>query len=451
MKKNFTLLFLLLICSIFNINALGSTHQEILHENSEFPKPYTLNDENVLVLGSKHGVVQSTSVGKVDKEGNILYKDGSINIGYTADAQLLQTKNTFLYFLAHHNKEGVSQYAAKENLLTFKDKGTIIKSITRNSTIYQKTSAVPLKNGKVLIASLSKVSGFGAQTNVDVSLYNPSDFTSGTGFSFAATSKYLSCYEQKENDVYCIFVYMEDTFVSKLRIKHILVNGNILVDKGDQTIKTFYTEFNFLKAIPYNETDALVLFQTGNGKERKDPLYSNAGSGKDLYYYHLRVDSEGPLVTVQRYEYLYPNCYFDKDKHDPEHSNADIAILSPHRVYAACETELGRFRGFIIYPTKFDKEIEEFNFNNFEAEDVKSPVFAKFSQSLGIFYTQITVNDNYRIAYHLMNYPDCDDYRSSPVLLPRGFMKEIEFSGKVWMSNPYPASRLSENINFRFK
>ena len=141
MKKNFTLLFLLLICSIFNINALGSTHQEILHENSEFPKAYTLNDENVLVIGSKHGVVQSTSVGKVDKEGNILYKDGSINIGYTADAQLLQTKNTFLYFLAHHNKEGVSQYAAKENLLTFKDKGTIIKSITRNSTIYQNTAS----------------------------------------------------------------------------------------------------------------------------------------------------------------------------------------------------------------------------------------------------------------------------------------------------------------------
>jgi hypothetical protein len=27
----------------------------------------------------------------------------------------------------------------------------------------------------------------------------------------------------------------------------------------------------------------------------------------------------------------------------------------------------------------------------------------------------------------------------------------MEFSGKVWMSNPYPASRLSEDINFRFK
>ena len=446
-KKNFTFIILLLICSIFNINSLGNTHQDILHENSEFAKPYTLHDGNVLVLVSKHGAEQVTLVGKVNKEGTIIYKDGVMNLGYTADAQLLQTKNTFLYFLAHHNKEGVSQYAAKEKLVTFKDKGTIIKDIERSSSIYQKTSAVPLKNGKVFIASLSKVSGFGATTNVDVNLYNATDFTSGTGFSFAATSKYLSCYEQKENDIYCIFVYQEDDFVSKLRIKHILVNENILVDKGDQTIKTFYTEFNFLKAIPYNETDALVLFQTGNGE--KHVPYRN--KGKDLYYYHLRVDSEGPLVTVQRYEYLYPNCYFDKDKHDPEHSNADIAVLSPHRVYVACETELGRFRGFIIYPTKFDKEIEEFNFNNFEAEDVKSPVFAKFGQSLGIFYTQITVNDNYRIAYHLMNYPDCDDFRSSAVLLPRGFIKEIEFSGKVFMRNPYPASRLNEDINFRFK
>ena len=446
-KKNFTLLILLLICSIFNINSLGNTHQGILFENTEFPKPYTLNDENVVVLGSKHGAEQVTSVGKVDKEGTILFKDGVMNIGYTADAQFLQTKSSFLNFLAHHNKEGVSQYAAKERLVTFKDKGTILKNIERNSTIYQKTSAVALKNGKVLIASISKVSGFGATTNVDVSLYNPTDFTSGTGFSFPATSKYLSCYEQKENDVYCIFVYEEDVFVSKLRIKHILVNGNVLVDKGDQTIKAFYTEFNFLKAIPYNETDALVLFQTGNGK--KHVPYRN--KGKDLYYYHLRVDSAGPLVTVQRYEYLYPDCYFDKDTYDPENCNADIAVLSPHRVYAACETELGRFRGFIIYPTKFDKEIDEFNFNNFEAENVKSPAFAKFGQSLGIFYTQITVNDNYRIAYHLLNYPDCDDFRTSPVLLPRGFLKEIEFSGKVWMSNPYPSSRLSEKVNFRFK
>ena len=446
MRKNFTLLILLLICSIFNINALGNTNEKILHENSEFPKVCTLEDEYVLALGSKHGDEQVTSVGKVDKQGDILFNDGVINIGYTADAQLLQTKNTFLYFLAHHNKEGVSQYAAKEKLVTFKDKGTIIKNIERNSTVYQKTSAVALKNGKVLIASLSKVSGFGAQTNIDVSIYNPSDFSSGTGFSFAATSKYLSCYEQKENDVYCLFVYQEDDFVSKLRIKYIFVNGNILVDKGDQTIKSFYTEFNFLKAIPYNETDALVLFQTGNGK--KHVPYGN--TGKNLYYYHLRVDPEGPLVSVQRYEYLYPNCYFDKDKHDPENSNADIAVLSPHRVYAACETQLGRFRGFIIYPTQFDKEIDEFNFNNFDAEDVKSPVFAKFGQSLGIFYTQITVNNNYRVAYHLMNYPDCDNFRNSALLLPKGFLKEIEFSGKVFMSNPYPASRLSENINFRF-
>ena len=34
---------------------------------------------------------------------------------------------------------------------------------------------------------------------------------------------------------------------------HILVNGKSLQDNGDQVIKAFYTEFNFLKAIRFND------------------------------------------------------------------------------------------------------------------------------------------------------------------------------------------------------
>ena len=163
-----------------------------------------------------------------------------------------------------------------------------------------------------------------------------------------------------------------------------------LVNKGDQLIKSFYTDFNFLNAIPFNENEAIVLFQTGNGSNK--PKYGN--EGKDLYYYHLVVNKKD--ITVKRYELLYENC---KRYDDPEKYNDDISVLSQKRIYAACETDFGRFRGFVIYPDK--AEWEEFNFNNFDAESVENPVFAKFDKSSGIFYGYNTVNENDKVAFHL--------------------------------------------------
>ena len=187
-----------------------------------------------------------------------------------------------------------------------------------------------------------------------------------------------------------------------------------LVDKGSKTIKAFYTVFNFLKAIPFNNNEGIVLFQTGNNE--KLPKYGN--TGKDLYYYHLKVSDND--VNVLRYEYLYNDCVY---KEDAEDYNADIAVLSQHRIYAACETQSGRLRGFIIYPDK--AEIDEFNFNNFDADFVNNPAFAKFDKSLGIFYTHNTVNQNARVAFHLMNYPDCFNYKDKPFLLPKYRIKEF--------------------------
>ena len=65
--------------------------------------------------------------------------------------------------------------------------------------------------------------------------------------------------------------------------------------ENKKVIKTFYTEFNFLKAVKFNDTDALVLFQTGNTKNT--PRYGN--SGKDLYFYHLEIKEDS--VHVKRY------------------------------------------------------------------------------------------------------------------------------------------------------
>ena len=426
------------------INTYTNTNQYILHPNSEFVKAYTLQSGDVLAISSVIGT-QQMRIGKLNNEGKTIYANSTLSRGYSPDAQLVQPTNSDFYFLSYHNKQKISGGEAKEKTMTFKDKRIIIEEINRKDSIYQKTSTIALKNGKILVAGIDTISAFGAETKAELNIYNPKTGVSGQGISFKATSKYISCYEQKENNVYCVYISYEDVFVSKLMIKHIFVTGSILLNKGDEVIKTFYIEFNFLKGIPFNEEEALVLFQTGNAK--KPPRYDN--TGKDLYLLHLEVSNiPGFEVNIKRFEYLYNNCLYNKDNHDPEYYNADIAVLSQNRIYAVCETELNRFKGFVIYPAK--KEIDEFNFNNFNAENVKNPVFAKFGKSLGLFYTHINENLNSNIAYQLMNYPDCIDFRDSPILIPKGFAKEFDFVGKIFLSNPYPAYR-KEVLKIRFK
>jgi accessory colonization factor AcfC len=66
-------------------------------------------------------------------------------------------------------------------------------------------------------------------------------------------------------------VSFENDFVSKLRIKHCKINDmtvNCADQENKKVIKNFYTEFNFLKAVKFNDREAVILFQTGNGKKK---------------------------------------------------------------------------------------------------------------------------------------------------------------------------------------
>ena len=447
--QNIRLTLLLSLLLIYQINSLSNLYHEIIHVDSEFAKVCTLDDENVLVLSSIRGL-QKTKESKLDKKGNVVYGNSTLNFGYSGSAELIQPHSVNgsqpEFLLSYHNKQNLNGKLPNEFTTEFKQ-GTISRTTSRGNSLYTKKSSVALKNGKVILTGINKSSGYNADTTVDVNIFDPLTNKNGAGVSFTAQSNYISCFELKENDIYCIYVSCEHQFVSRLSMKHISVNSNAMTltisDLNDKkVIKTFYTDFNFVKAIPFNEKEALVLFQTGNNN-KKISRYGN--SGKDLYFYHLEVSPKE--FKVKRYEYLYDECKYNEN---PEDYNADIAVLSKNRIYVACETDSGTIRGFVIYPDK--SEWEEFNFNKFEGESMKNPVFSKFDKSLGIFYTLNTVNENARVAYHLMNYPDCDDYRNIPILLPRHRTKDdFDFSGKVFMNNPYPASRANEEVKLRFE
>ena len=330
--QNLMIYVFLLVVLISQINTNANTYQEILHIDSRFPKVCTLEDKGVIVISPIRGE-QKTKESKLDLKGNVIYGNSTLPEGITGNAQVVQPLSLNYYLLFNHNDQSIGGQSPNEFITRFKQ-GVKLGQNTIKNSIYEQRSLVALKGGKIFYAGLVPRTGFGATTSIEVNVFDLKNNRTGTGISFPdATSKYVSCFELTENNIYCAYVSFENDFVSKLRIKHCKIN-DITVNCADQenkkVIKNFYTEFNFLKAVKFNDTEAVILFQTGNGK--KTPKYGN--SGKDLYYYHLEINEDS--VHVKRYEYLFDECVY---KEDSEDFNADIFVLSQKRIFAACETE----------------------------------------------------------------------------------------------------------------
>ena len=442
-KSNIIFLTIMLFSQIYS---LSKYNYEILHETSEFPKICELGNGDILALSPLRGV-QKFNYSKFDKTGKKIYGNSTMNFGYSGSAELVQPKNLQDYSKDHilffHNKQDTKGSEGKEFILNFDDKGQQSQIHPRKNSLYQKMSAVSLKNGKIVIAGINPISSKYSETMAEIDIYDPNTKEVGNGITFNAYSNYISCYEQTENHIYCVYVSYENPFITKLRIKHILYNYNgidSLTLKADKVIKTFYTEFNFLKAITFNKQEAIILFQTGNNED----LPPHGNTGQDLYYYHLKVN-EIDVVEVLRYEYLFNKCKYIKD---PEDYNADIAVLSENRIYAVCENTDNKFQGFMINPKQ--KIIEKFTITHLEANEVKNPAFAKFDKSLALFHTYIKNDNNRNVVYYLLNYPDCEDYQRT-IILPRySHRAEIQLSSnRIFLTNPYPANRQNEEITFR--
>ena len=446
-------IILLLFSLFYQVTLLSTTKQDTVHGNSEYAKVTELENGNILVLSTLVNEQKST-LSIYDKDGRYIYGNQILENGYSASAEIVSKyidEKSQEYFLFFHNKQNIPGRESKEYVLSIgaEGKNIIYKKLDSiKNSIYKQTSVVPLKNGKILLAGINPVSSKFAQTTLEINIYDPQAKELGNGLTLNAHSKYISCYEQKENDVFCVYVAYDDVYLSKLKIQKFKVTdyGINSVECQEQIIKTFYTEFNFLKAKRFSDTEALILFQTGNGNI-KEVEFGN--TGKDLYYYHLQTIpnnnekcSGGKLVKVLRYEYLFNECIY---KDDSEYYNADIYPLSKNKIFAVCEYQENKFKGFIIYPSK--KTVDRFNFNNFEANSVKNPVFVKFDNTLALFNTHITVNGNSKVVYQMINYPYCEDVPE--ILLPLYFSNNNTILTRIYLVNPYPASRANENVFFK--
>ena len=81
---------------------------------------------------------------------------------------------------------------------------------------------------------------------------------------------------------------------------------------------------------------------------------------------------------------------------------------------------------------------------------MRYPQFAKFGQSLGLFYTTTNDNNVNKIAEQIINFPDCQDY-TKDTLIPKNRIKSISLGERYhYLRNPLPANRASEKISIRF-
>ena len=446
MKDKYVILLVLCLFSqiIAENDETGKFSYSVLHQNAEMAKICQLKDGKVLAVSSTVKS-QMSKVTKFDKNAIPEYNYFNLSAGYTSSAQIAESKDPSKteseYYLFGHNKQDIAGQSPNENILKFKDNQGSPGVKVIKSYLYKTHSIISLKSGRVIVVGIKPISTFGAETKVEINLYNPiSNTFENTGESFIAYSNLVSCFEQKENDLYCAYVSQENLFVNKLALKHFTVQNNVIEVKEDlEVIKNFYTVFNFIKAIRYNEREALILFQSGD-PSFDESLYPYGNSGKDLYFYHYSTYDH----SVLRYEYLFNGCLFK----GPDYYNADIIVLSNNRVYAACEFGENSIRGFSI--VMGSKLIESWKFEDFKSNSLKYPVFGIFDKTLTLVLSQEKPSNQKQVIYSMINYPNCTD--KGLIFLPKNIenFKPIDFTNNLLMTNPYPTSRKDEKISLRF-
>ena len=209
-----TLLFLLF--TIYQVNSLSNVYQIILHEDSEYTKVCTLDNQNVVAFSTIKGM-QKSKLSLLDKRGNIILADSPIDEGFSPSAQLVEphSADESDYFLFYHNKQKLTPKSPKEFAMLFKE-GKTPKKTERKESLYQQKSVVALKSGKVLVAGINPTnlvanppSGY-YQTTIETSIYDPATDRWGNGITFNdAFSHLISCIELKQNEFYMSFTILK--------------------------------------------------------------------------------------------------------------------------------------------------------------------------------------------------------------------------------------------------
>ena len=330
MKAKYMLILVFYLYALINAQFIEYTYNfTTLHEQSETAKICQLNNGDVLALSAGLGDAQIINMTKFDSSGHTIYEKKQMLNGYSPSTICAEsrdtTKATPEYYLFHHNKQKLPSSTALQNITTFNDEGQIVQSFNVQQRIYQGISMIPLRSGKIVLVGLNSISVHGDQTSVNVRVYNPTqNKVENGGISFEAYGKFLSCFEQRENEVYCIYARPVSMFINSLNIKYMKITSNgINIEEADPIkFQHFHTVFNCMKAVALSKTEAVLITQIGDGNKNKEIPFGN--SGKDLFFF--QITTNGGKIDVTRMEYLSNSCsHFNDD--EGEYYSADIIAL----------------------------------------------------------------------------------------------------------------------------
>ena len=260
MKKIFHFLFFLLIIPQLNCNI--TAFHKIIHENSNYPKVIILHNQSALIFSSIIGENKYRET-KLNKNGEIIYSYIYYNLSFSANDMLVASHNDI-------NQESLLIHQDNSSIIIKKlRQGNLISSLKKNDSKYEpQLSIVSLKCGKIFIAGILKDADTNEQGKIDINIYDPKTDDFGAGLSFGENVKMISCFEHLENHIYCIYVSVQSISVSQLISQHIEINpiSNTISIKDSKIIKSFFIFFNFLKAVPLNETTIFILFRMQKDK-----------------------------------------------------------------------------------------------------------------------------------------------------------------------------------------
>ena len=435
MKSRYILLILSLFTLVISDVADSSVFytSQIIHSQAELGK-VCLNPDGTNTILSKSTQDQGiTFISKILGGKRFEYKQSQFNLGYDISEILMPTKNMNgeNAYTLYHKSNG------REYLTELKEKGENI--ISKEFYSYHAlASALSLKNGVVFFAGINAPQSKYAQTTIDIKTYNPQTRTElNSGFTLSASSHLISCAEINDNEVYCAYID-EETLTKrhllKLQYFRVTESGAIYHENSPYLIKAFYTDFNMIKLVKISSNEVGIVFQTGNGGEFEAIPYGN--TGKDLYFYHLKVSPNS--FQVVRYDYIYNNCRLRTNYED---YTVDI-IAVQNIAYVICEVDNEPDAFQLIKISPLPKQFEQTKINNL-GKEIKNPQFVLMGNTIGILYTRIDSNNVKDVMLLMVNYPDCEDSTNTLVIYPEcpyginQLTTKMEPYFKIFISNPY--------------
>ena len=447
MKPRYLILFLGLLSFISSQTSSSVFYtSQIIHSKAELGKVCRNSDGTNTILSKSTENPGITFISKLINGKKFSYQQSQFNLGYDKGAQLMQTKNI-------NGEDAYTLYYksnGREYLTEFKDKGENIVSKDYYS-YHAHASTITLKNGVIFFAGINNPTGLFAQTTIDLKTFSSQTKTElNAGFTLNAYSHLISCAEVNDNEVYCAYIQEESlTKRALLNLQYFRVtdNGVIYHENQPYLIKAFYTDFNMIKLVKISDTEVGIVFQTGNGKEKEQIPYGN--TGKDLYFYHLRVSANS--MQVIKYDYIYNNCFLRTDNED---YTVDV-ISVQNSAYVICEidNEPDAFQLIKLYGP--EKKFEQAKITNLGGKAVKNPQFVLIGNSIGILYTRTDLNNIKDVMLLMMNYPDCQDSQSALVLYPEcpygknQLTTKVETYFKIFVNNPYLKDSNTASLYYR--